>query len=228
MEDTHQPAPAEGGDPSDDFGLRFDAEREDLIRVCHRFLDDPSAVEDAVHEVFLRSRRAISTYDPEQPFRPWLRTIASNYCIDQLRRLKTERRLFDPEDLSEEGLADGSPSVLRRLVRLEERREVLSTIDALPARYRLPLVLRYYQDLDYQAIAELLGISRNQVGSLLFRAKAQLREQLAAAADDGSDDARERRGRLAASDRRKKPEARRRRRARSSSNSGRTKGSQER
>jgi RNA polymerase sigma factor (sigma-70 family) len=51
----------------------------------------------------------------------------------------------------------------------------LSGIDALPVKYRLPLVLRHFAELDYDAIAELLGTSRNQVGSLLFRARQRLR-----------------------------------------------------
>ncbi len=173
---------------AESFDKLFEAERADIARVCHRLLDNPAAAEDASSEIFLRARRALSSYDAEQPFRPWLRAIASNYCIDQLRRQKLERKLFSQADLSEDGLADPSPDVLRCLTRTQERREVLSAIDSLPAKYRLPLVLRFYRDLDYEAIALLLGVTRNQVGSLLFRAKLQLRERLARGIDGvGSD-----------------------------------------
>lgn len=171
--DRDRPADAEA------FDRLFEVEREDVARVCHRLLDDSAAAEDASSEVFLRARRALSSYDRTQPFRPWLRAIASNYCIDQLRRQRTERKLFSRAELTEDGLADPTPDVLRCLTRSQERREVLGAIDSLPAKYRLPLVLRFYRDLDYEAIAELLGVTRNQVGSLLFRAKLQLRERLA-------------------------------------------------
>ena len=114
----------------------------------------------------------------EAAFRPWLRAIASNYCIDQLRRRKLERKLFSQANFTEDGLADPSPDVLRCLTRTQERRDVLAAIDSLPTRYRLPLVLRFYRDLDYEVIADLLGVTRNQVGSLLFRAKQKLRERL--------------------------------------------------
>ena len=49
----------------------------------------------------------------------------------------------------------------------------------MPSRYRVPLVLRYFQELDYAAIAETLGVSRDNVGVLLFRARRRLRDVLA-------------------------------------------------
>ena len=60
----------------------------------------------------------------------------------------------------------------------QERRDVLDALDRLPAKYRLPLVLRYYQDLDYDAIAVILDVSRVQVGTLLHRAKRRLRGEI--------------------------------------------------
>jgi RNA polymerase sigma-70 factor (ECF subfamily) len=178
MEDKPGKAPVASAPPAGPFDERFEAERGDLAGLCRRLLDEPAAAEDAVSEVYLRASRALSSYDSQQPFRPWLRAIASNYCIDQLRRQRTERKLFSSADLSEEGLADASPDVLHCLTRNEDRREVLAAIDSLPTKYRLPLVLRFYRDLDYGAIAELLDVTRNQVGSLLFRAKLQLRNRL--------------------------------------------------
>jgi RNA polymerase sigma-70 factor (ECF subfamily) len=56
---------------------------------------------------------------------------------------------------------------------------VLAAINALPDRYRAPLVLRYYADLEYDAIAELLLVTKNQVATLLFRGRRRLRETLA-------------------------------------------------
>ena len=51
-------------------------------------------------------------------------------------------------------------------------------IESLPLKYRLPLVLRYFSEYDYAAIAAALDVTPNQVGSLLFRAKRLLRERL--------------------------------------------------
>ena len=161
------------------FGERYRALKLDVARLCARMLGPGPAAEDAAGEVFLNARRAWDRYDAKRPFRPWLLAIAGNHCIDQLRRRGIEGQLFDPRDFSTDDLAAPGPSPLQTLVRAEERTRIQAAIDALPAKYRLPLVLRYFGELEYDAIAEVLEVTRNQVGTLLFRAKRRLRERLA-------------------------------------------------
>ena len=67
--------------------------------------------------------------------------------------------------------------------RAEMRRILEMRIDALPDRYRAPLVLRYYADLDYAAIGSVLGVDANQVATLLFRGRRRLRAALTASGD---------------------------------------------
>jgi len=168
---------------------RFDGVRPRVLRLCRRMLVEPAAAEDACQEVFLRGRRSLATYDPAQPFEPWLMAIANHYCIDQLRRRATERKLFQPDDLAARHLADPAPDPLRRASEEERRVTVTRAIEELPAKFRLPLVLRYYAELDYDAIAGVLAISRSQVGTLLFRAKRRLRESLRPELAPGEDHA---------------------------------------
>ncbi len=164
-------------DDLNSFDRAFAAHQEDVARVCRRLLGGSEEARDAPQEVFLRARRSLHTYDRERPFRPWLLTIAGNYCIDRLRQQSSEQRIFsdfDPEEVpADEGAA---PSPLVRMVAREERQAVGRAIAKLSLKYRLPLALRYFSELDYAAIAEVLGVSRGQVGSLLFRARRQLRE----------------------------------------------------
>lgn len=171
--------------PADDPVLseRFRDLERDVFRVCRRLLDSSAAADDAVNEVYLRARRAIASYDPSRPFRPWLLGIASNHCIDQLRRRKVETRIFDGASPESDGPIDPGPSPLSQVVDGEERAAVLAAIDELPAHYRLPLVLRYWSDLDYSQIGEVLGVPRGQVGSLLFRARRALRTSLVTGSD---------------------------------------------
>lgn len=169
---------ARGGDP-DAFAWLFAQYRPGIERLCRRLLLDAASAEDATGEVFLRARRALASVDPARAFGPWLRTIATNYCLDQLRRRRTERSLFDASDLSGESLADDRPGALQAITHHQERQSVLDALDRLPAKYRVPLVLRFYRDLDYAEIADVLGVSRNQVGTLLHRAKHKLRLALA-------------------------------------------------
>jgi RNA polymerase sigma-70 factor (ECF subfamily) len=161
------------------FAELFRLHAERVARACRRLLGAGPAAEDAAAEVFLRARRALGAFEPERPFEPWLLAIASHHCIDVLRRRRTEARLFDASETDTGQLVDPGPSALRRITGAEERDRVLAAIEALPERYRLPLVLRYWSELDYAAIGELLGATREQVGTLLFRAKRLLRERLA-------------------------------------------------
>jgi RNA polymerase sigma factor (sigma-70 family) len=174
-DDQASVAPAE--DPA--FPQRFRELERDVFRVCRRLLDSNSAADDAVNEVYLRARRALGSYDEARPFRPWLLSIAGNHCIDQLRRRRVETRIFDARaDAEVDGPADPGPSPLAQTLRAEDRAELLAAIDELPSHFRIPLVLRYWSDMEYTQIAEVLGVPRGQVGSLLFRARRQLRASL--------------------------------------------------
>lgn len=160
------------------FGQLFRSFEQDVARLCTRLLGSSDEAQDAAHETFLRARTAFDQYEAERPFRPWLLAIASHHAIDRLRRRSTERRLFTPDEADLETLAAPGPSPLQRELDEAARREMLAAIRELPDRYRAPLVLRYYADLDYETIAETLGVSRNQVGTLLLRGRRRLREQL--------------------------------------------------
>lgn len=169
---------ARAGGP-DAFAELFARHDADVLSVCRRMLGGLDAAEDARSEVFLRARRAFADFERGRPFRPWLLTITGHCCIDQLRRRATERRLFSEPGPDEEALPAAGPSPLSRVVAMRESAALGRAIEQLPLRYRLPLLLRYFADEDYASIAEVLGVSRNQVGSLLFRAKRMLRAALA-------------------------------------------------
>lgn len=160
------------------FAALFAAFEPDVARLCRRLLGTREDAEDAASEAFLRARRSLGSYDAQRPFRSWLLSIAAHHAIDCLRRRSTERRLFAPAPGDLEGLASALPSPLHGELHEERRRQVRAAIDDLPDRYRAPLVLRYFAELDYAEIAEALAISRGQVGTLLFRARVRLRGSL--------------------------------------------------
>jgi RNA polymerase sigma-70 factor (ECF subfamily) len=170
-------AEARRGD-AEAFGQLFEAFRSDVLRLCERLLGSRADAEDAAHEAFMKARGALEQFDSRRRFRPWLLAIASHHSLDRLRRRATEKRLFDAEDVEAHELAAPGPSPLQGELDAALRRRVLAAIDELPVRYRTPLVMRYYADLDYDRIAELLEVTKNQVATLLFRGRRQLREKL--------------------------------------------------
>ena len=168
------------------FGELFRSFEPDVGRLCTRLLGSPTDAEDATSEAFLRARQALEGYDPARSFRTWLLSIAAHHCVDRLRRRNLERRLFETRDLDADELVGPGPSPLQGALRSESRREVVAAIGSLDDDYRVPIVLRYYAELDYAAIAETLGVTRSQVATLLFRAKRRLRDKLAGTAPVGS------------------------------------------
>ena len=137
------------------------------------------AAEDATHEIFLKTQRKLATYDPSLPISSWLSGIATNHCIDLLRRKTTEKRIFELDSADATVSApSGVLSPLNELVAAERGDKVRRALSQLPEKYRVPLVLAYYNEMSYDEIAAALGLGRNHVATLIFRAKQQLRQKL--------------------------------------------------
>ncbi len=149
-----------------------------VFGLCRHLLGSPEEAEDATSEVFLRAQKAMSSYDRALPLPQWLLSIASHYCLDQLRRRRLERRVFAVEEGEPAAALALSPSPLTQLLTAERKAALSAALLALPERYRLVLVLRYENELAYDQIAGALGLTRNHVATLIFRAKKELRRAL--------------------------------------------------
>ena len=152
-----------------------------VFGLCRYMLDSRESAEDATSEVFLKLQRTIDSYDGSIPFPRWLLRVAGNQCIDALRRRQRGRRVIvEVEDgAAVIDVASSEPSPLGAVINTEERAQVRDTIARLPQNYRVPLVLRYYSELSYDEIAQQLGLERNYVAALIFRAKREMRRRLA-------------------------------------------------
>ena len=151
-----------------------------VFGLCRYMLDSRESAEDATSEVFLKLQRSIESYDGSIPFPRWLLRVACNQCIDALRHRKRGRQVIVEV---EEGVAvieaaSSEPSPLGAVLSTEERAQVRDAIARLPENYRVPLVLRYYGELSYDEIAQQLGLQRNYVAALIFRARQELRRKL--------------------------------------------------
>jgi RNA polymerase sigma-70 factor (ECF subfamily) len=151
-----------------------------VFGLCRYLLDSRESAEDATSEVFLKVQRSIESYDGSIPFPKWLLRVAGNQCIDTLRRRQRRRQVIvEVEDGAVITEAVGpEPSPLGAVISMEARAQVRDAVARLPKTYRVPLVLRYYSELSYDEIAQQLGLQKNYVAALIFRAKQELRRKL--------------------------------------------------
>ena len=148
-----------------------------------RMLGSTSEVEDIAQQVFIRVWKSAGRYVPRAKFTTWLLKITRNLVFNELRRTKRQANVpiqTDPQSeempLKDQTVQTPDASLLER-----ELQEVIEqAIGALPESQRLALVLRRYEELSYEDIAEVLDLSVPAVKSVLFRARTELRERLKA------------------------------------------------
>lgn len=163
------------------FELLYRSHYRRVYGLCRQLLGHGGQAEDAAQEVFMRAYRAFGSYDRTQPFAGWILKIAGNHCVDLLRKRGAEARVFGDEDTERLEAVSNDLSALGELLSNERVEELKAAIAALPEKYRVPLVLAYYEDASYDEIAARLGLTRNHVGVLILRAKQALRRSLTAA-----------------------------------------------
>jgi RNA polymerase sigma-70 factor (sigma-E family) len=158
----------------------FRQEGQSLVRLARLFVDDRNAAEDLVQEAFIRLARSAHRIQDESKAAAYLRSIVLNLARDNNRRGLVSLRHHLPQDERRASTED-------EIELQEDQQEVIDALRDLPHRQRTALVLRYYEELGIDDIAEAMGISRNSVKTHLTRGLAALEQRLGdarAAADE--------------------------------------------
>ncbi|HET7009831.1 MAG TPA: sigma-70 family RNA polymerase sigma factor [Anaerolineales bacterium] len=158
------------------FARLVEAYQVPVFNLCYRMLGGADLAEEASQEVFLKAFRNLSAYDPRRPFRTWLLSIAAHHAIDGIRR----RRLttVSLEDLPAESVpGERSLGPEAALLEREKGEEVRAMLGQLGPRDRAAVILRYWYDLSYEEMADMLQTSVGSVKSRLHRARRLLAMQ---------------------------------------------------
>jgi RNA polymerase sigma-70 factor, ECF subfamily len=146
-----------------------------------RMLGSNSDVEDIAQQVFIRVWKSARRYIPRAKFTTWLLKITRNLVFNELRRAKRRVQIPLQSDPGAEEIPlkdETNPAPDASLLEAELQRAIEEAIMQLPESQRMALVLRRYEQLSYEEIAEVLDLSVPAVKSVLFRARTELRSRL--------------------------------------------------
>ena len=174
-------------DPTEERGLVLRAKEGDmdayerLVKtyqrpiyfLCLRMAGTPQAADDLAQETFIRAYRALGRFQDGRDFYVWLRRIAVNASLNQLRAARREEPLGDREPVPYRDLPQDE------LLRREAEREFREALGSLPSEQRTVFTLRVFENYSYGDIARDLRISKGTVMSRLSRAREKLRALLA-------------------------------------------------
>lgn len=137
--------------------------------------------EDLCSETFYKAYRSLHSFrEVEASFSTWLYTIARNTVLSEMRKSKAVQVSLDQTETWSMAMTLASPEYTpeQEMLRNEKMSMVRDAINNLPEKQRSALILREYEQLDYQEIASILGQTVSSVKSLLFRARASVKMQL--------------------------------------------------
>jgi RNA polymerase sigma-70 factor (ECF subfamily) len=165
------------------FGEIVDIYKNSVYQLCYRMLGNRHEAEDIAQETFIRAYTNIHTFNQELKFSTWLFRIATNLCIDRMRKKKPDQYL-DAEVAGTEGLnlysqiPSDTPLPETELESLELQEAVHKEILKLPEKYRSAIILKYIEELSLNEISEILGLPIGTVKTRIHRGREALRQQL--------------------------------------------------
>ena len=180
----------EDGELIKDFLAGKESAFEDLVHryekkvysLCYKYVGNQEDALDLAQESFLRVYRSLSRFRFDAAFSTWVYRLTVNTCLDFMRQQKNKAslsldaplRLAEGEEVPRE-VADRGPSPVEELERKELRGEILRALEELPEEQRIPIVLKEFQDLSYEEIADLLQIPLGTVRSRISRGRLKLK-----------------------------------------------------
>ena len=168
-------------DDEEAFRELVEATEDRVYGTIVKMLGGLEGAEDLAQRVYLRIWQARGRYEPTAKFSTWMFSIVRRLVLNEWRSRSRRSAVFltpAPDDKPHEGIAQGSPSAEASAGELASA--IDAALQALPEEQRTAMILRRYDEMPYEEIAEVLGTTVPAVKSLLFRARETLRVKLAA------------------------------------------------
>ena len=158
------------------YGKLVQENQQSVFNVCYRMLGERGEAEDLTQDIFMRAHKNLGTFDTDRPFGPWIRRIATNLCLNQIKRNRPIIQSIDDELTISTNAKSHNPEKAHE--QLEQNQAIRQALLELPPHYQAVIELRHFQDLTYHEIATALDLPVNTVRSHLFRARKLLAKKL--------------------------------------------------
>jgi RNA polymerase sigma-70 factor (ECF subfamily) len=157
------------------FRLLVEMHQARVIGTISKMLGSDAESEDLAQQVFIRVWKSAPRYQPTAKFTTWLFRITRNLVFNELRR---KRHFADQSEVIAEPIERAEKEPDRVLLEGELQKAIQEAINQLPESQRMAIILRRFEEMPYEEIAKVMGTSVPAVKSILFRARAELRERL--------------------------------------------------
>ncbi|MBX7202969.1 MAG: sigma-70 family RNA polymerase sigma factor [Bacteroidia bacterium] len=155
----------------------LDRYKDSVYYLLMKMVNNRDDAEDLTIEAFGKAFKNIAQYTPNYAFSTWLFRIATNNCIDFIRKKKAVTLSLDKNFMNDEGgemtmdVRSDTPDPEENMIRKQKGALMRSLVDKLKPRYRILVEMRYFQELSYEEIAEQLDLPLGTVKAQLFRSR---------------------------------------------------------
>ena len=149
-----------------------------VYRIAYSMIGNAEGTQDVVQEVFYRVFRRLHQYRLDCPFGAWIRRITVNHILDLRKKREIRAVSLTQEKADDFDVPDSRNDPRDEIRRAEQHQTVLKALDRLPDKDRTILLLRHFENLSYEEIAEILAIPIGTVMTNLHRARKKISELL--------------------------------------------------
>lgn len=170
------------------FRVLVDRHHRSIYHLCYRYVGTREDAEEVAQDVFIRLYQSADRYRPTAKLTTYLYRIAVNLSLNRIRDRKRKRwisldKLRHERGVEFQGSSRDNPDFSLEL--REKQKQVRAAIDALPENQRTAVILRRFQDLSYEEVAEVMHCTVSAVEARLHRAKLNLQKKLRHLTSDG-------------------------------------------
>ena len=164
------------------YGELMDRYRKSVYHLVLKMVKNSDDAEDLTIEAFAKAFKNLAKYNPSYTFSTWLFRIATNNCIDFIRKKKLQTTSIHSAYVSDDGenvgvqIKDSRKNPQEEAIHNQKIEIMRLIVQKLPTKYRSLVALRYFDELSYDEIAQEIGAPLGTVKAQLFRARELLHE----------------------------------------------------